>query len=140
MKCFYCGKEIDDDARFCPLCGHDLSQLIKCPNCGSLLERDSKFCVYCGSPVGVSEEETPADIVTDDDSVQIANSSVDDKQEDLEEDTITVDTSQVHTANQETVVAESEMKSEDVENNVDEADSEDSHRGLICVLVIIVFI
>ncbi len=74
MKCFYCGKEIDDDAHFCPLCGHDLSQLIKCPNCGSLLERDSKFCVHCGSPVGVSEKKAPAEIVMDDDSIQNANS------------------------------------------------------------------
>lgn len=140
MKCFYCGKEIDDDAHFCPLCGHDLSQLIKCPNCGSLLERDSKFCVHCGSPVGVSEKKAPAEIVMDDDSIQNANSLVEDKQEELEEDTITINSSQDHKANQEKVVVESEMESEDVENNVDEVDSKDSHRGLIWVLVIIIFI
>lgn len=107
MKCFYCGKEIDDDAHFCPLCGHDLSQLIKCPNCGCLLERDSKFCVNCGSPVVISEKKIATEIVTDKESVANTNSLVDNKGE-LEEDTIAIDSSQNHIANQEEVVTESE--------------------------------
>lgn len=139
MKCFYCGKEIDDDAHFCPLCGHDLSQLIKCPNCGCLLERDSKFCVNCGSPVVISEKKIATEIVTDKESVANTNSLVDNKGE-LEEDTIAIDSSQNHIADQEEVVTESEKESDDVENNEDEVESEDSHRGLIWVFVIIVLI
>lgn len=139
MKCFYCGKEIDDDAHFCPLCGHDLSQLIKCPNCGCLLERNSKFCVNCGSPVVISEKKIATEIVTDKESVANTNSLVDNKGE-LEEDTIAIDSSQNHIANQEEVVTESEKESDDVENTEDEVESEDSHRGLIWVFVIIVLI
>ena len=119
MKCFYCGKEIDDDAHFCPLCGHDLSQLIKCPNCGCLLERDSKFCVNCGSSVVISEKKIATEIVTDKESVANTNSLVDNKGE-LEEDTIAIDSSQNHIANQEEVVTESEKESVDVENNEDQ--------------------
>ena len=50
---------------------------------------------------------------------------------------MTINSSQDHKANQEKVVAESEMESDDVENNADEVESEDSHRGLAWVLVII---
>lgn len=61
MKCKYCHAEIEQDARFCPICGKDLSNLTKCTNCGEFLEDENDFCPYCGSEQSAKEEVQSAD-------------------------------------------------------------------------------
>lgn len=57
MKCQYCGKEIDDNARFCPNCGREQvkPKEHRCTRCGALLEPDAKFCPNCGQKVEAPE-------------------------------------------------------------------------------------
>ena len=49
MKCKYCNAEVEQDARFCPNCGKDLSKFDKCVNCGEFLDQDAAFCPHCGT-------------------------------------------------------------------------------------------
>lgn len=59
--CPACGKEVDNDAMFCPNCGNRMHtekpkvQEPTCPNCGAVLTPGSKFCTSCG--VAVEEEQ-----------------------------------------------------------------------------------
>ena len=48
MKCIHCHAEIEQDARFCPNCGKDLSEYNRCIKCGELLDKGTSFCPYCG--------------------------------------------------------------------------------------------
>jgi ribosomal protein L40E len=57
MNCPYCHEKIDDDAKFCSVCGSDLTEKEKevedkstkpCFNCGHKLPIDAKFCAKCG--------------------------------------------------------------------------------------------
>lgn len=56
MKCKYCNAEIENDARFCPNCGKDLSRLTKCINCGEFLDDEGSYCPHCGTKQPDSEE------------------------------------------------------------------------------------
>jgi len=66
MKCFNCGKELREGAKFCPGCGKPqmLAQAapaqtgggVACPNCGNILAAGKKFCGKCGTKL----EDTPA--------------------------------------------------------------------------------
>ena len=68
--CKNCGKELKDDAKFCPRCGSTVPVIEKseirdvppvsdtkkpsqsfCKNCGAPLKEGVKFCQKCGSPV-----------------------------------------------------------------------------------------
>ena len=49
MRCQRCGRELDDDARFCPGCG--LAVEARCKACGASLESDARFCKHCGTAV-----------------------------------------------------------------------------------------
>ena len=49
MNCKYCGAELPNDARFCPSCGKDLSNLRTCVKCGKIIDDDAIFCPYCGA-------------------------------------------------------------------------------------------
>lgn len=62
MKCFNCGEQIREGARFCPFCGQDQSKKPEealCPNCQQPLEPDAKFCTGCGH--ALSQPETVAE-------------------------------------------------------------------------------
>ncbi|AWR94138.1 zinc ribbon domain-containing protein [Acidianus brierleyi] len=48
IKCWKCGTENDEDAKFCSSCGASL-QPVKCPKCGTINQPGSKFCSNCGS-------------------------------------------------------------------------------------------
>lgn len=59
-KCGNCGAELDDDARFCQVCGTPVEEKAVaeekrpervCGNCGSYLSPEAKFCGNCGAPV-----------------------------------------------------------------------------------------
>ena len=49
-KCTGCGKEIPQDAKFCPECGTKQEAKF-CHNCGEKLSQNAKFCSNCGSKV-----------------------------------------------------------------------------------------
>lgn len=63
MYCKNCGKQIDDDSKFCRFCGTALDanfnketsrktvyegEIHKCPNCGQTLNSFTAYCPACG--------------------------------------------------------------------------------------------
>ena len=57
VSCEYCGEKIEEDAKFCPICGSSLTKKEEvvekrttrnCPNCDQELPLDAKFCAKCG--------------------------------------------------------------------------------------------
>ncbi len=50
-SCPDCRQPIADDARFCPLCGHQQLILSRCGNCRKNLAPNALFCSKCGEPV-----------------------------------------------------------------------------------------
>jgi hypothetical protein len=48
MLCIHCGKENDEDSKFCLSCGTHLKQN-DCKQCGRVNDMASKFCLGCGS-------------------------------------------------------------------------------------------
>lgn len=57
IVCPDCGQTIQADAKFCPLCGHQILVFQRCPACGKNLPANAKFCLQCGKPV--SEKPQP---------------------------------------------------------------------------------
>jgi membrane protease subunit (stomatin/prohibitin family) len=57
MICPDCGQTIQADAKFCPLCGHQILVFQRCPGCGKNLPANAKYCLQCGKPV--SEKPQP---------------------------------------------------------------------------------
>ncbi len=53
MFCESCGKELNDEAKFCKFCGTSvvIATSLSCSNCGHKLGVDDKFCESCGSKV-----------------------------------------------------------------------------------------
>lgn len=66
MYCRYCGKEIADDAKFCPECGKRVDQNATdqkfylgenvCPVCGGYLSKSEKVCRKCGTSFDDAEK------------------------------------------------------------------------------------
>lgn len=56
MFCPKCGKEVEEDAKFCGYCGYEFVKekdtatitTTLCPNCGAELEEDAIYCTKCG--------------------------------------------------------------------------------------------
>ncbi|MDD5758669.1 MAG: SPFH domain-containing protein [Desulfobulbaceae bacterium] len=48
QNCPDCHLEVQDDARFCPHCGHQLLVFSQCPSCRKNLPPNAKFCPKCG--------------------------------------------------------------------------------------------
>jgi membrane protease subunit (stomatin/prohibitin family) len=57
IVCPDCRQTIQSDAKFCPLCGHQILVFQRCPACGKNLPANAKFCLQCGKPV--SEKPQP---------------------------------------------------------------------------------
>lgn len=47
MQCPSCHSEVRPGARFCGICGHDLTQS-QCPQCGQAADLGRRFCAKCG--------------------------------------------------------------------------------------------
>ncbi len=61
MFCSNCGKQINDDAKFCEYCGSMQSPVsASCIKCGKTINYGAKFCEHCGAT------QTPATIVVAD--------------------------------------------------------------------------
>lgn len=50
MICPDCRNAIPEDARFCPVCGHQQVILSQCRHCGKNLSPKARFCSQCGKP------------------------------------------------------------------------------------------
>ncbi|MDO5411553.1 MAG: zinc ribbon domain-containing protein [Lachnospiraceae bacterium] len=61
VKCTECGREIEDNKKFCKYCGalvkpHNVSeqkaeQMARCKACGAVLKPGTAFCTQCGTPI-----------------------------------------------------------------------------------------
>ncbi len=49
MKCTKCGRDLAENALFCPGCGQKREPEPKCGNCGETLQKGSAFCAACGA-------------------------------------------------------------------------------------------
>lgn len=49
-ECPDCHNQIPQDAKFCPMCGHQQVILNQCSGCGKNLPPHAKFCSKCGRP------------------------------------------------------------------------------------------
>lgn len=57
VQCPDCQNFIPKGSRFCPLCGHQVIQILKCTNCGKNLTPKAKFCSQCGTATGGKKAE-----------------------------------------------------------------------------------
>ena len=61
MKCYSCGEELKDTAKFCGFCGADQSkrpnEAPTCAHCGAALTPNAHFCGVCGAPQVQPEPE-----------------------------------------------------------------------------------
>jgi membrane protease subunit (stomatin/prohibitin family) len=51
VQCPKCHAEISEDARFCPMCGHQMLVVNRCLKCGKDLPVEARFCMVCGAKV-----------------------------------------------------------------------------------------
>jgi len=71
--CENCGQGLLKDSKFCPSCGHDVSDINKeevltCKNCGEEITGEAKFCHHCGYDLTENEdpsEDEPAETADD---------------------------------------------------------------------------
>ena len=54
--CDQCGKALDENARFCPHCGAEVSTA--CPSCGGMIKTEDVFCISCGARLKIRAEAT----------------------------------------------------------------------------------
>lgn len=47
--CANCGGMLPDDAKFCPSCGKQVTQVVFCPECGRKNPQEARFCSNCGT-------------------------------------------------------------------------------------------
>jgi membrane protease subunit (stomatin/prohibitin family) len=59
--CPDCHNAIPEDARFCPICGHQQVILSQCRHCGKNLSPKARFCSQCGQPAdqGLAVSQCP---------------------------------------------------------------------------------
>lgn len=60
MLCKECGAEIEENAKFCSVCGAKVVQKKKCKKCGAELDDDSLFCMECGTRVNGVDSDSKA--------------------------------------------------------------------------------
>lgn len=46
--CKSCGKQIQENIKFCNFCGAKIEDTIICKNCGKVISSNAKFCNFCG--------------------------------------------------------------------------------------------
>jgi len=56
-RCPECQQRVPENAKFCPLCGHQLMVFGQCVKCGKNLPPNAKFCSRCGH--AAAEKPTP---------------------------------------------------------------------------------
>ena len=68
IRCYNCGKEIDEGSVFCGYCGKKQPTVKYCVKCGKEIGLDDAFCGYCGTPQVFKEEDAP--VVKDEQETQ----------------------------------------------------------------------
>ena len=62
--CPKCGKEVNDNAKFCGGCGNKFQEVAAggpvCPKCGNQLKPGAKFCGKCGTKIEVGTAQPAA--------------------------------------------------------------------------------
>lgn len=64
MICKHCGKENEDNSKFCQNCGVNLSDSFEtkdnnfCPKCGAENDQMSKYCIVCGKALTQTKNHT----------------------------------------------------------------------------------
>lgn len=48
MYCPKCGNKIGLEHKFCPTCGHNLSNIKRCTECNNAVFEDDLYCMHCG--------------------------------------------------------------------------------------------
>ena len=48
MICPICKNEIEEDSKFCPICG---KLIPRCPSCNKVITNEMRFCIYDGTPL-----------------------------------------------------------------------------------------
>ena len=48
MNCKKCGNNLQENQKFCSVCGEKVEVINTCPKCGTKFEPGQKFCVVCG--------------------------------------------------------------------------------------------
>lgn len=56
MKCFKCGFDNVDNAKYCINCGSRLDGMIICPKCGEVLPNNANVCSKCGRKIPHNEK------------------------------------------------------------------------------------
>ncbi len=55
MKCKNCGRDLEDNAKFCKFCGYRVPKKnngqVICKSCGKILDSNEKFCKFCGNKI-----------------------------------------------------------------------------------------
>lgn len=78
MICPICKNEIEEDSKFCPICG---KLIPRCPSCNKVITNEMRFCIYDGTPL-------PKEIFSAFTTSQTAN-SIETSQQIKKEDTTT---------------------------------------------------
>lgn len=82
MTCKYCGKEIEENSRFCTWCGENVvPKEKKCSECGNVLEDNAIFCKFCGT-----RWQECSHIIENDHSTEIINEYPDNTSQDTPSD------------------------------------------------------
>lgn len=57
MICKVCGKNNEEDAKYCCVCGAELEEndTLKCSNCGNVNPKGAVFCGKCGAKIGATQ-------------------------------------------------------------------------------------
>ena len=61
-KCLQCGVELEDDIKFCPECGFDLSLELFCPICKTPFKANQKKCNKCLTPLPKVNKKLPKEL------------------------------------------------------------------------------
>lgn len=54
--CTKCGKEVNENEKFCPSCGEPIKKANTCPSCGNNIKEGTKFCDKCGASLTKEEK------------------------------------------------------------------------------------
>lgn len=57
MQCQNCGNNLEENQKFCNLCGQKIENILVCSKCGTKLEVGQKFCSKCGQSVQGGQQE-----------------------------------------------------------------------------------
>lgn len=60
MNCPNCQQNLQNDFKFCPYCGAEVSRNLFCPSCGNKVEPKWVSCPNCGGALGgIAQRQTP---------------------------------------------------------------------------------